>query len=268
MKSVSINVLIILFVCVNYIYLNASKLNSRSRSNSMSSKNCSPLCLECEKSDPSICLVCNDGVFQYNDQCYNQCPPGTYKDIEWQTCRACDATCPICWGPMSDMCGSVPGVKTNVVLLENEIRNYFSSKPYNNEEIMLWIQNLNLILKKIHKRANLLNFTEKFSDDLEESVISPEDVYNSHQIEVELPIGAFSRNSNVFIPVPSYLTKQMELINSHWICVKSMWDGHTWATDWFPKLPTFVKYLGQKNKIYYENGGFWVYEPNKGKTLN
>ena len=85
----------------------------------------------------------------------------------------------------------------------------------------------------------------EFETNLE--TISSEDVYHSNKIEVDLPIGAFSRNNGVFIPIPSYLNEKMELISSHWIFIEGNWDGHIWVDHWFPKLPSFIKFNGERN---------------------
>ena len=112
------------------------KMKSKTKMKTKAFLKCSPLCLECSEMDPSVCNICKPGVFQYNNLCYEKCPSGTYADSDWQVCRLCDSACPVCWGPRSDMCGSIEGVRTTVVLLENEIKNYFSTKPFNNDELI------------------------------------------------------------------------------------------------------------------------------------
>lgn len=260
MKNIR-KIIILVFIIQILVNIDGSKLKSRLKLKTnlklASIENCSPLCLECSENDYRLCNVCKTGIFQYNNICHNNCPIGTYADNEWQVCRECDKSCPTCWGPMSDMCGSQIGTKTSVVLLENEIKKYFITKPFNNEEVSAWLMNLNSIMKKLPIKAEALPL------DIDLDTLSPEDVYHSQKIEVELPIGSFSRNNGMFIPVPSYLNDNLDLINSHWIFVEGMWDGHKINLEWFPLLPTFIKNLGEKNKIYFENGGNWVYEKSK-----
>jgi hypothetical protein len=242
-------------------YLNGNKMKSKT-SLTISSTKCNPLCLECSDGDFSICKVCKTGVYQYNNQCFNKCPEGTYADLEWQVCRECDSACPICWGPMSDMCGTFTGIKSFVVLLENEIKVHLqkNGRNYSTREIEKNLLDLKILLTKLSKDKKIdidkLQSMKIFKDD----TLSPEDVYSSNKIELELPLGAFSKNDGVFLPIPSYLSKEMELIYSHWIFVKGMWNGHTWLDNWFPKLPTFIKLFGDKNKLYYENGGYWIHD--------
>lgn len=83
---------------------------------------CNPLCLECSTNDQNYCSVCKVGIFQFNYNCFSKCPDGSYLDEEWQKCRICDANCPVCWGPASDMCGATPGLRTSVSILENEVK--------------------------------------------------------------------------------------------------------------------------------------------------
>ena len=140
-------------------------------------------------------------------------------------------------------------------MLENEIKKYFNNKPFDDGEINQWMIKLEIIFKKL---GGLDFISNRLSSD---------DVYSSKKIEMDLPIGSFSLNGGVFIPVPSYLNEKMELVNSHWIYVKGMWDGHNWVDEWFPKVPSFVKLKGEKSKIYYENGGYWIYDSIKGIYL-
>ena len=39
-----------------------------------------------------------------------------------------------------------------------------------------------------------------------------------------------------------------------------MWDGSKWVNQYFSRLPKFIRVRGEKNKIYYENEGFWVWD--------
>jgi hypothetical protein len=233
---------------------------------------CSSLCLECSRIDSNICNVCKPGVFEYNNKCFHKCPIATYSDQEWQICRPCHPDCPICWGPNPDMCGNKIGISSSIVLLENEIKKYFDQRPFNNDEFNSWMIRLNSILKKVkeNNRIKVVGFVEtSFFKEFENlsDTISPEDVYQTNQIEVDPPIGSFSRSNGVFIPVPSYLSTKLELVNSHWIFIEGNWDGHNWSSKWFPRLPSFLSYKGEKSKIYYENGGFWIYG-DKGTTKN
>lgn len=256
----------ILFICF-LSSISSSKLKSNSK---LKLSICGPLCLECSEFDSSKCNVCKTGIYQYNNLCYNKCPDGSWADTEWQVCRPCDADCPICWGPRSDMCGSIFGVQTTVVLLENEVKNFFQSKPFDSKEVINWMNKLNVVLKKVKSNNipmvenDLLDFQ---NEQINFETISPEDVYSSDKIEVELPIGSFSRNDGVFIPVPSYLDKEVEMITSHWIFIKGSWDGRNWNESWIPKLPTLIKLNSEKNKIYFENGGYWIYDKSRGMQI-
>jgi hypothetical protein len=251
------------FLLFLFFLMISKVLSTKAQTKSKNSENCGSLCLECVENDVSQCNVCRTGVFRYNNGCCNKCPDGTYTDEEWQVCRDCDSDCPICWGPLSDMCGSKKGVRTQVVLLEHEIKSYFAHKKLNQNEIIEWMFKLNVILKKLTpdhvETPSYINGTD---------LLSLQDVYNSDKIELDLPIGSFSKNGGVFIPIPSYLTSNFNLINSHWIYVKGMWEGAGWHSEWFPKLPSFIKYQGKKNKIYYENMGYWIFDPIKGIGIN
>lgn len=112
---------------------------------------CDPLCYQCDAntSNPlsSKCKVCNIGVYLYKSRCYQLCPESTYADDEWQVCRDCDALCPVCWGPLSNMCGSKKGVSSRVVLIENEIKDMFPVKEINKEFVKDWIKALKIILE-------------------------------------------------------------------------------------------------------------------------
>ena len=100
-----------------------------------------------------------------------------------------------------------------------------------------------------------------------DSTISTGDVYGTNKIKGELPIGSFSRKNGIFIPIPSYLDENLDLIDSHWIFVKGSWLGNNWIDYWVPVLPSFIKQNGDKNKMYYENGGYWIYDNDKGKLF-
>jgi len=115
--------------------------------------NCEPLCYECDNKNglSSNCKICRIGVFLYKSKCYEKCPEGTYEDNEWQVCRECDPLCPVCWGPMSNMCGYVRGVNTKVILLENEIMREFPKMEINRDFFNSWIKTLKIILKNNNK---------------------------------------------------------------------------------------------------------------------
>jgi hypothetical protein len=177
------------------------------------------------------------------------CPEGTYTDNEWQVCRKCDIACPVCWGPFSDMCGTTVGIKTTAVLLENEIRIYFQHEMFSSQNISKWLSGLAVILHNVKGE-------DKFN---KMDILSPDDVYGTDKMLVDLPIGSFSGNNGVFIPIPSYLNENMEMVNSHWVNVGGMWNGRSWSDNWFPNVPSYIKNKGIKDKIYYENGGYWIY---------
>jgi hypothetical protein len=113
--------------------------------------------------------------------------------------------------------------------------------------------------------AVILRGKYKFSNN---AVLSQDDVYGSNKIMIDLPIGSFSKNNGVFIPIPSYIDEKMELVASHWVYVKGMWNGRTWSDNWFPSVPSFIKTNGKRNKIYYENGGYWIYNSNNNGKIN
>lgn len=236
------------FVVIYAVYSNKVKISTQL-------SKCGALCMECSDNDPNSCQSCNPGVFQYNNNCFNTCPEGTFPDKEWQICRDCDSNCPVCWGPNSNNCGTVEGVKTRVVLLENEIKEYFNKTSFDQGEINEWLQKVELICGKI---------PDKGIPTRDNEVLSTDDVYNTNKVEVSLPIGSFSRKNGVFVPIPSYLDKDSELVKSHWIFKKGSWDGHSWNDEWYPRVPSFIKTTGDKNKIYIENRGYWYYVRGQG----
>jgi hypothetical protein len=185
----------------------------------------------------------------YEFSCYIQCPEGTYLDNG--ECRNCNKNCPICWGAEIDSCGSIPGVKSSVVFLENEIKDFLKTYTFTMSEIDSWINSLKIILKQE---------TTKGNEDVSQLILSQDDIYNSDLVEAELPLGSFSKLDGIFIPIPSYINKNKELIDSHWVFKKGMWDGRQWVDQYFPRLPTYIKNKGQKNKIYIENNGYWIYD--------
>lgn len=323
-----------------------SKMRSKSHLFPSTTENCGILCLECSQNDLQSCITCQPGIFEYKNKCYNNCPENTFADEEWQICRECDSTCPVCWGPSSDMCGTHKGTKTKAVLLEDEIKQFFLKKKFENyEKIKLkqkeefenenylennnnnnnghnlsnylnktirdfkdkqnqkrnnnefyqgnlkeeserslfynnaWLNKINVILKDVDKEniypinhRNKIQFNTNTDrnnnnnnrNEIDSATISMEDVYGSNKILAELPVGSFTRKDGIFIPIPSYLDENMEIIESHWIFVKGAWLGNKWMKDWVPVLPSFISHFGEKNKMYYENGGYWIFDNNKG----
>jgi hypothetical protein len=241
----------------------ASKLKNRQTTVRISEPHkCEELCLQCSFENNTICEVCKPGIYFYENRCYTKCPDRTYSDQEWQVCRACDSTCPVCWGSRPDMCGTTAGVKTQMMLLENEVKQYFTNKPFESSRVLDWLHNLNVILKDV-------NYSEKIDILDSEDTIATNVVYNSDKIVVDLPVGSFSRNDGVFVPVPSYINSKMELVKFHWIYIKGQWNGYTWNDSWFPLIPSFIKSFGDRGKMYYENGGYWIYDkPSNSKIIN
>ena len=151
------------------------------------------------------------------------------------------------------MCGVDKGVRTRVVTLEQEVRDFFVSYTFTAKEIELWISDLKIILINDDKLMNDLIFDN----------FSTNEIYTTKYSNVELPLGAFSKGNGVFVPVPSYLDSKEILVNSHWVYKKGMWDGQMWVSQHFPRLPLFIKEKGDRNKIYYENNGFWVWSSSR-----
>jgi hypothetical protein len=256
-------------ISIGFLYLNISpvfslKLKTFSQSNSksesnlqsklkMTTKYCNSLCTECSINDLNYCTICQPGVIFYKYNCISKCPDGTYFNDEWRSCKQCHPDCPICWGPQPDMCGSTLGVKSQIVLLDKEIKDFLTGHAFTKREIDNWFMTLKIILSK---DRNIIK-------DFGEEVFSPNDIYNTDRIEAQLPIGSFSEYGGVFIPVPSYFTKNKELVNSHWVFKKGMWDGKRWVQQFFPRLPTFIKFKGEKSKIYIENKGYWIWDQMK-----
>ncbi len=217
----------------------------------LTTKNCNPLCSQCSSNDLNYCTLCRTGIIFYNYNCYVNCPEGTFLNQETRSCQLCNRDCPICWGPEKDMCGNTYGSRTQVVLLENEIIEYFNIHVFIKDELDYWLNSLKLIfLKDKSKAIYPLFFNE-----------SPEfSVYLDEKTSAEIPIGSFSYNGGLFIPVPPYIDKNKKLIEFHWIYKKGMWDGTSWHDQYFPRLPSFIKYKGLNNKIYQEDNGYWYYD--------
>lgn len=233
-----------------------SKTNLKSKMQTKTTtKFCNELCMECSENDRNYCTICKTGVYQFDYNCYAKCPDGTYADTQWQVCRKCDLNCPLCWGPKSDMCGTVSGVRTTVTIIENEIRDFMRTYTFTRDEVVSWMSSLKVLLKDNRSLINDLDTSD---------TLSPSDIYNSHKVDQELPLGSFSKLDGVFIPVPAYIDKNGELIQSHWVYKRGMWDGISWNDQWFPRINSFIKLKGNQNKIYFENGGYWVYEKHRG----
>lgn len=235
-----------------------NQMVSSSRSNSkatLTTKFCNPLCKECSSNDRNYCTICNAGVPFYQYNCFAKCPDGTFLDQEWRECKKCNENCPICWGPDNDMCGTTFGLKTTVTSLEHEIKEFLSGYTFSRFEIEKWVNNLKFILTD----------EQYLPDDTFKDSFRSVEVYSVESDSFELPIGSYSDADGVFIPVPAYINKNKELVNSHWIFKQGQWDGKRWVAQFYPRLPTYIRVKGSRNKIYYENNGYWVYDTMKGK---
>ena len=217
-------------------------------------RQCGSFCLKCIDTENNICKECEHGTFNFNNNCYLSCPDGTYLDKDWKECRKCHVDCPVCWGSNNNMCGTKPGMSTEVVILENEIRSYFSAFTFSQAEIEQWVSSLKVVFK---------NGMNQDPNNMLLDTLSTTEVYSNENIEVNLPIGSFSSINGVFIPIPSYFNTKGQFISSHWVYRNGMWDGKNWNEAWFPRLPSFIKYKGNLNKIYFENNGYWVYNTTK-----
>lgn len=271
--------------------------NSNSINQQFLTSMCDPLCFECETTDKTFninCKVCKVGVYLYKSKCYESCPIGTYPDDEWQVCRTCDELCPVCWGPLSSMCGSKKGVTSRVVLIENEIKAAFPLKEFSKDYFNQWLKNIKIILSNA-KKEFIFGFKEDISRFTQNELVSnssnsnnnelnglinghndatagisnidlsPSEVYGNSKIKLDLPFGSFSKDNGVFIPIPSYLSSSINYVRNHWIYIKGQWNGYMWLSSWNPVLPTFLIESGDKTKIYYENEGYWLFDYSKSK---
>jgi len=166
-------------------------------------------------------------------------------------------------------------IQNETIKIFEEISNSdFNNDTNINQENKLsyvsWLNIINVILKDIdnnkiypknHKNKIEINNNGK---EFDSTTISIEDVYGSNKVFTDLPIGSFSRKNGIFIPIPSYLDENIEIIESHWIYIKGSWLENKWIDEWVPVLPSFIKKNGEKNKIYFENEGYWIYDNRKG----
>ena len=237
----------------NLLKTNLSNLSHEKTTSTLNltTKHCNSLCAQCSLNDFNYCTLCQSGMIFYNFNCYATCPDGTFLQESTRKCLPCSENCPICWGSESSMCGTVYGVFTQVVELEKEVIEYFSTHIFVKEEIDEWLNNLKIIFANKIDEIIYPLFVE------DNPLIS---VYLNDKISAELPIGTFGLSNGIFIPIPPYINKDKKLIESHWVYKQGMFDGITWHSDYFPRLPSFIKYKGTKDKIYVENNGYWVYD--------
>jgi len=218
---------------------------------SLTTKNCNPLCSQCSTNDFNYCTLCKTGMIFYNYNCYNSCPEGTFLNHETRSCQICYNDCPICWGFGKDMCGNTFGTTTEVVSLENEIIEYFNNHVFIKDEVDYWLNSLKIMFLKDKSETIYPLFASN----------SPQySVYLDEKASAEIPIGSFSYKKGLLIPVPPYLNRNKKLTEFHWTYKKGMWDGTSWHDEYFPRLPSFIKYKGSTNKIYQEDNGFWYYD--------
>ncbi len=143
-----------------------------------------------------------------------------------------------------------------MVTLEQEIKNFLLTYTFTRKEIDEWIGTLKVVLER--------GSDDELLKDLSSDSFSTTDIYELQKADVDLPLGSYSKLNGVFIPVPTYLNIKKELVNSHWVFKKGMWDGQRWVQQHYPRPPRFIREKGQKNKLYYENGGFWIWDAYRG----
>lgn len=114
--------------------------------------------------------------------------------------------------------------------------------------------------KEFNYISNQIN--EPFSSQISLNKIEVYKNYNDNYSEIELPICSFSINNGIVILIPGYINNEGNLIPSHWVFKNGQWSGRDWNPNWKPQLPVFIKYKGDKTKIYFENNGFWYYNKN------
>jgi hypothetical protein len=240
----------VIIISLHILSLKAVKVNTTNNIQ-LTNKNCNPLCLECNAKNFNYCTICKPGAIFYEYTCSYRCPDGMFLD-NYNTCQMCHPICPICWGPDVDMCGSTQGIKTKVISLEEEIIRYLANNEFTSLEIEQWKNKLSIVLKEGYNNDSTINFTNN-------------QIYlnnNNIAIVTELPIGSFSQYNGIFIPIPSYLNKDDKFVDSHWVFKKGVWDGREWV-GFYPRLPSYLKDKGDKDKIYTENEGFWLYDKAK-----
>jgi hypothetical protein len=233
-----------MFLVIMQIYsIVLVKVNSADKSG-LTTNNCGPLCQECKIIDINHCTICRPGVILFQSSC--NCPDGMYKD-NLSTCQSCHVECPVCWGPESDMCGSSQDVTVRLVNLQDEIIEYLSKTDFNPKDIDVWVAQLKAINTEVRSILP----------------IPIDQVYKNNTLFLDLPIGSFSKYDGTFIPIPAaFIDKTSKLTDSHWLFKKGTWDGTQW-TSYYPRLPSFIKFKGDRNKIYFENNGYWVYDTYK-----
>jgi hypothetical protein len=241
-----------LFISLILIHSHSStKLIKTELKEKTQTKFCNPLCSECSQNDFNFCTVCQTQTVLYKYTCYTKCPEGTYLD-ETSHCRECDSSCPVCWGPTSSMCGTEHGIRSQVVTLESEIKNFLMTYKFNQNEITQWLNSIKVILNNQSE--------ESLFTDMNFRRLSSQEVYGTvSEVIVDLPLGAFSKLDGVFLPIPSYINENRDFVNSHWVYKKGTWDGSKWVEEFYPRLPSFIREKGETNKIYYENKGFWIW---------
>lgn len=228
---------------------NSTQNTSKSTTNT---KLCGAGCIDCSDYDSNYCNKCVRGTAIYHFSCYDTCPLGTYYRTR-NSCDDCDPKCPVCWGPNNDQCGLFAGMSSNVLVLEDEIKNYFSSQNVNKIDVDRWFGSISYIIKN-----------DKDTNNKSSTTMNNSQVYGVFQNDVDLPFGSFSYNDGVYIPVPNGLSYTVDRNNSHWVYRKGQWDGKAWQSNWFPRLPLFIREKGNKMNIYEENNGYWVYSQEKG----
>ena len=100
------------------------------------------------------------------------------------------------------------------------------------------------------------------------NVLSPYEIYeDTTKIYIELPVGSYSNNNGVFIPIPSYLYNNTYFIQSHWIYVSGVWNGNKWLNSWSPIVSSYLTHHAKKEMLYVENEGYWMYDNNSSEWI-
>ena len=204
---------------------------------------CSYRCLECQNNN---CLKCENSYFLYNTICNFTCPPGTFAD--GHVCTPCDFSCPVCWSGDKNQCGLIKGKNALIVKLQDEMKKILIATNLSNSERSKILSSLNIILKEEMEEKPLLSTGEIYQNAFQSKTI-------------DLPIFSFSEFNGIFFFIPPSNESK-----SHWKFKEGMWDGKAWK-EWTPKLPLFIKLYGDKEKIYYENQGYWYNENNFWKRI-